>query len=49
MTEVDRIAILLPLATGAIAVVAAILIHALALRATVNFVRYEKRLGRSHS
>ena len=45
MTEVDRIAILLPLATGAIAVVAAILIHALALRATVNFVRYEKRLG----
>jgi Ion channel len=44
MTQVDRIAILLPLATGAIAVVATILIHALALRATVNFVRYEKRL-----
>jgi len=45
MTQVHRIAILIPLAVGASAVVGTIFIHALALGATVNFVRHQKRLG----
>ncbi len=47
MTQIHRIAILRPLAVGAIAVVCTIFIHALALSATVNFVRHERRLGRA--
>ncbi len=42
-----RIAILTPLAVGASAIIATILIHALALSATVNVVRHEKRLRRA--
>ena len=45
--EPDRIAIWLPLAVSAGAVVATIAIHTLAVVATVNFVRRERRLGRA--
>ncbi|MGA8222793.1 MAG: ion channel [Candidatus Acidiferrales bacterium] len=47
MTDIPRIAVLRPLAIGSIAVVCTILIHALALGATVSFVRRETRLGRA--
>jgi hypothetical protein len=46
VTQVHQVAILIPLAVGAGAVLCTIFIHALALGATVNFVRHEKRLGR---
>ena len=42
-----RIAILLPLAVGASAVVCTIFLHALAVSATVNFVRHERTRGRA--
>jgi hypothetical protein len=45
MTRVYRVAILIPLAVGAGAVLCTIVIHALALGTTVNFVRHERRLG----
>jgi hypothetical protein len=45
MTHNQRVAILIPLAVGAIAVLCTIIIHALAVGATVNFFRHEKRLG----
>jgi Ion channel len=47
MTEVHRVAIVTPMAVGAGAVLCTILIHALALGATVNFFRREARLGRA--
>jgi hypothetical protein len=47
MTQIHRIAILIPLMVGAAAVVCTIFIHALALIATVNFVRNQRRLGRA--
>ncbi len=43
--QTQRIAILVPLAVGGVAVICTIMIHALPLSATVNFVRREKRLG----
>lgn len=43
----DRVAIWIPLAVGASALAATILIHALAVSATVNFVRHEVRIGRA--
>ena len=46
MPQTHRVAILIPLAVGASAVICTIVIHALAVAATVNFVRREKRLGR---
>jgi Ion channel len=46
MTQTHRVAILIPLAVGASAVLFTIFIHALAVGATVNFVRHEKKLGR---
>jgi hypothetical protein len=46
MTQTHQVAILIPLAVGAIAVLCTIFIHALAVDATVNFIRREKRLGR---
>jgi len=46
LMQTHRIAILTPLAVGASAIIATILIHALALSATVNVVRHEKRLRR---
>jgi hypothetical protein len=42
-----RIAILLPLAVGASAVVCTILLHALAVSATVHFVRHARTRGRT--
>src|SRR5580698_8536265 len=49
MTQTHQAAILVPLAVGACAVLCTIFIHALAVGATVNFVRYERRLGRAGS
>jgi hypothetical protein len=46
MTQAHRVAILVPLAVGAGAVVCTLMIHGLALIANVNFVRYERRRGR---
>jgi hypothetical protein len=47
MTQTHRIAIPIPLAVGACAVASTIFIRALAVIATVNFVRHERRLGRA--
>ncbi len=47
MTQTHRVAILIPLAVGAGAVLCTIVIHALAVGAIVTFVRHEKRLGRA--
>jgi hypothetical protein len=46
MKHTHRIAILIPLAVGASAVTCTIFIHALAVIATVSFVRHERRRGR---
>jgi len=45
--QIHRIAILVPLAVGTATVICTIVIHALPLGATVNFVRRERRLGRA--
>jgi hypothetical protein len=45
--QIPRIPVLLPLAVGAIPTISTILIHALAVMATVSFVRRERRLGRA--
>ena len=47
MTQNQQYAILLPLVVGPGAVVCTILVHALALAATVNFLRHERKLGRA--
>ena len=47
MTQIHKVAILIPLMVGVSAVVCTILIHALAVVATVNFFRHERRLGRA--
>jgi Ion channel len=44
-TATHHIAVLVPLTVGMIAVLSTIMIHALALRAAVHFVRRESRLG----
>ncbi len=49
LAQIHRVAILVPLAVGAIAVLCTIFIHALALGAVVNFFRLERRLGRAGS
>ena len=46
-TQVHQVAILKPLAAGAVATLCTIFIHAIALGATVNFFRRETRLGRA--
>src|SRR5215469_15292190 len=46
MPPAHPIALVLPLAVGAVTIVCTILIHALPLQATVNFVRREIQLGR---
>jgi Ion channel len=46
-TQTHRVAILIPLAVGAGAVLCTLLIQALAVGATINFIRREKRLGRA--
>jgi len=45
MTQIDQVAIVTPMAVGAGAVLCTIVIHALALRASVNFFRRETQLG----
>jgi Ion channel len=45
--QTERIAILIPLAAGASAIVCTIMIHALALGGTVILVRRERKLGRT--
>jgi hypothetical protein len=47
MTEKQQFAILFPLLVGVGAVACTIFVHALALAATINFVRHERRLGRA--
>jgi hypothetical protein len=47
MTEDHQFAILFPLAVSAGAVACTIFVHAIALAATVNLFRHEKRLGRA--
>jgi hypothetical protein len=47
MTQIPRIPVFIPLAAGAIPVICTIFIHALAVMATVTFVRRERRLGRA--
>jgi len=47
MTQNQLFAILLPLVVGPGAVVCTILVHALALVATVNFLRHERKLARA--
>ena len=47
MTQSHQVAILMPMATGAIAVLCTIFVHALALGAVVNFFLYERRRGRA--
>jgi hypothetical protein len=46
MTQNHQFAILFPLVVGSSAVVCTIFVHALALTATINLFRYERRLGR---
>ena len=47
MTQVHQVAILIPLVVAASAVACTIIIRALAVAATVNFFRRERRLGRA--
>ena len=47
MTQNHQFAILFPLAVGAGAVACTIFVHALALAATVNLFRYERKRGRA--
>ena len=47
MAQTHGIAVLVPLGVGAVAVLCTTMIHALPLSATVNFVRRERRLGRT--
>jgi len=47
MTQTERIAMLLPLAVGAGAVICTIFIHGLVWNTTLNFLRRERRLGRT--
>lgn len=47
MTQTHRIAILVPLAVGLVAFLCTIMIHALPLSATIDFVRRERKLGRA--
>ena len=46
MIQVHRIAVLVPLSVGVVVSICAVMIHLLPLRATINLIRREKRLGR---
>jgi len=46
MQDTHHIAFLIPVAVGIAAVICTFFIHALPLRATINFVRRQERLGR---
>jgi hypothetical protein len=45
--QIQQMAFMIPLAVGACVIVTTIIIHALALNATVRFVRRERHLGRA--
>jgi hypothetical protein len=47
MTQDHQFAILFPLVVGGGAVACTIFVHALALAATINFIRYAQKLGRA--
>lgn len=47
MTQIHGVAILRPLTVGSVAVLCTVLIHALAIGATVNFFRYERKRGQT--
>ena len=47
MTQIQGVAIFRPLAVGSFAVLCTIFIHALAVGATLNFFRYERKRGRA--
>jgi hypothetical protein len=47
MTQNHQFAVLFPLVVGGVAVACTISVHALALAATINFFRYENKLGRA--
>ena len=47
MIQIEPFGILIPLVVGAPAAIGTIFIHALPLRATVDFVRYEKKFRRA--
>jgi hypothetical protein len=47
MTQIHRIAILIPLMVGTCVVACTMVIHALALNAAVKFVRHERQVGRA--
>ena len=47
MTQNQQFAILFPLLVGVGAVACTIFVHALALAATINFVRHQNKLGRA--
>jgi hypothetical protein len=47
MTQNHQFAIMAPLVVGVSAVACTIFVHALALAATINFVRHERKLGRA--
>jgi hypothetical protein len=47
MMQIHSIAILAPLAVGLVPAICTIMIHALPLSATVDFVRRERKLGRA--
>jgi hypothetical protein len=47
MTQIHPIAIARPLEVGSVAVLCTIVIHALAIGATVNFFRFERKRGRA--
>jgi hypothetical protein len=49
MTQNHQFAILLPLVVGAGPVACTIVVHALAVAATINLFRYERKLGRAGS
>jgi hypothetical protein len=49
MTQIYRIAILIPLMVAACVVLCTFFVHALAVSATVSFVRHEKKRGRAGS
>ena len=47
MMQNHQFAVLFPLVVGGVAVASTIFVHALALAATINFVRYQNKLGRA--
>jgi len=46
MIQVHRIVVLVPLSVGMVVSICAVMIHVLPVRATINLIRREKRLGR---